>query len=149
MPKTQQRVRENTDEQINLKIQREIETRVFFYADHPELIDTRISELEKEWDIERVLEANAAGISLFGIAMGSRNCKWLVLPFAVAGFLLQHALQGWCPPVPVFRRMGIRTTAEINKEKNALKALRKDYAQLDHKKPAADLAAAALEAASL
>ncbi|MCA9457611.1 MAG: hypothetical protein KC587_13175, partial [Nitrospira sp.] len=40
---------------------------------------------------------------------------------------LQHAIQGWCPPVPLFRRMGIRTTHEIQQERHALKALRGDY----------------------
>ena len=41
----------------------------------------------------------------------------------VGGFLLQHALQGWCPPVELFRRTGVRTTLKINHEKEALKNL--------------------------
>jgi hypothetical protein len=45
----------------------------------------------------------------------------------VAGFLLQHAVQGWCPPVPLFRRLGFRTAAEIDYERYALKALRGDF----------------------
>jgi hypothetical protein len=49
----------------------------------------------------------------------------------VTAFLLQHALQGWCPPVPVFRRLGVRTTAEIDRERYALKALRGDFKRLD------------------
>jgi len=42
----------------------------------------------------------------------------------VAAFLLQHAVQGWCPPLPVFRRLGVRTADEINDERVALKAVR-------------------------
>ena len=38
---------------------------------------------------------------------------FLALPIAVTGFLLQHAIQGWCPPVPLLRRMGFRTPREI------------------------------------
>jgi hypothetical protein len=53
--------------------------------------------------------------------------RWYVLPGLVAGFLLQHALQGWCPPLPVFRRLGFRTASEIDYERYALKALRGDF----------------------
>jgi hypothetical protein len=45
----------------------------------------------------------------------------------VATFLLQHALQGWCPPVPLFRSLGVRTASEIDEERYALKALRGDF----------------------
>jgi hypothetical protein len=56
--------------------------------------------------------------------------KFLYLPAVVAGFLLQHAVQGWCPPVPLFRRMGFRTQSEIDHERYALKALRGDFRNL-------------------
>src|SRR5436190_144953 len=46
---------------------------------------------------------------------------------AVAGFLLQHALQGWCPPMATFRRLGVRTSYEIDYERYALKVLRRDF----------------------
>ncbi len=58
------------------------------------------------------------------------NKKWLILPGLVTGFLFQHALQGWCPPLPVLRRMGFRTSAEINEERYALKALRGDFERI-------------------
>ena len=53
--------------------------------------------------------------------------KFLIVPGVVFGFLLQHAVQGWCPPLPVFRRLGERTRKEINRENYALKALRGDF----------------------
>lgn len=56
--------------------------------------------------------------------------RWLALPVGVAAFLLQHAVQGWCPPVPVFRRLGVRTAGEIDQERYALKALRGDFDDL-------------------
>jgi len=127
LPDTETRVAENTREDINMRIRREIEARLLYFSKNPDLIDGRLRELDAEWDIERVLEANAAGLSLLGILMAGRNRKWLILPFAVAGFLMQHALQGWCPPVPLFRRLGIRTTKEINEERYALKVLRGDF----------------------
>lgn len=42
-------------------------------------------------------------------------------------FLLLHATQGWCPPLPLFRRLGVRTRGEIEKEKFALRFLRGDF----------------------
>jgi DNA-binding transcriptional ArsR family regulator len=42
-------------------------------------------------------------------------------------FLFQHATQGWCPPLPLFRKRGVRTRKEIEREKYALKALRRDF----------------------
>jgi hypothetical protein len=30
----------------------------------------------------------------------SHGRKWLILPGIVTAFLFQHAVQGWCPPVP-------------------------------------------------
>src|SRR5688500_11379784 len=94
----------------------------------PVFIDERIRELEREWDIERALEANAASVALLGLGLGlTVNRKFLLLPVAVAAFLLQHALQGWCPPVPLMRRLGIRTSAEIHEEIIALRILRGDF----------------------
>ncbi len=72
----------------------------------------RLAELDREWDIERTLEANAAALGLLGLSLGATvNRKWFVLPAIISGFLLQHALQGWYPPVEVFRRLGYRTRA--------------------------------------
>jgi hypothetical protein len=73
-------------------------------------------------DIERVLEVNASTLALSGLILGlTKNRKWLFLPGIVLPFLLQHGLQGWCPPLPLLRRFGIRTRGEIDREKYALK----------------------------
>ena len=102
-----------------------------YYTSHPDQIDERLRELDREWDIERVLETQAASISILGVMMGATvNKKWFVLPGIVGGFLLQHALQGWCPPVPIFRRLGVRTQGEIDMERYALKALRGDFSNI-------------------
>ena len=45
----------------------------------------------------------------------------------VTAFLFQHAVQGWCPPIAVLRRLGVRTAREIEVERIALKALRGDF----------------------
>ncbi len=90
-----------------------------------EAIRRRLTELDQEWDVERALEANAATAALLGLTLGATvDRKWFLFPAFVAGFLLQHAVFGWCPPLPVMRRLGFRTRCEIEQERYALKALR-------------------------
>jgi hypothetical protein len=129
IPATNERVQEHTSASVNEEIRRQTEQNIARYvgASRGE-IEQRLEELDAEWDIERTLEANAATISLIGLTLGATvDRRWYFLPAAVAGFLLQHALQGWCPPLPVFRRLGMRTAAEIEVERVALKALRGDF----------------------
>lgn len=91
-------------------------------------IRRRIEELDREWDIERYLMTNASILAFSGVILAATvSRKWLVVPGVVTAFLLQHAVQGWCPPISVFRRMGIRSRKEIDREKFALKALRGDF----------------------
>jgi hypothetical protein len=113
---------------VNERIRRETQRNVVYYAEHPEEINARLEELDREWDIERALEVNMSTVALTGIVLAATvNRKWLLLPAAALGFFLQHALQGWCPPLPILRRMGVRTMREIASERHALKAIRGDY----------------------
>jgi hypothetical protein len=99
----------------------------------PVFIDERLRELEREWDVERTLEANAASLTLLGLGLGlTVNRKFLLLPVVAAAFLLEHAVQGWCPPVSIMRRLGIRTAAEIQEEIIALRILRGDFLERVH-----------------
>lgn len=128
LPSTRMRVPLHTGAQVNQKIDAKTSNSVQHYAAHPQKIDERLLELEREWDMERTLETNASAIALIGLALGTFvNRRFYAVPAVVAGFLLQHALQGWCPPVPFFRRRGVRTQSEIEEERYALKALRGDF----------------------
>jgi hypothetical protein len=147
MTSTAERVPAHTSQEINRRIQRQIAQRVRHYANRPQEIPARLRELEEEWDIERAIEANAAALGFTGIMLGSlENRRWYLLPAAVTAFLFQHAVQGWCPPVPILRRLGFRTADEINQERSALKALRGDF---DRVAGSADKADAALKAVDL
>ena len=139
------RVRANTAESVNQRIDRRIEENVRYYSSRTrQEIECRILELEREWDIERVLEMMAASFSLTGIAFGAtRNRAWFLLPTAVLSFLWLHTVQGWCPPMPILRRLGFRTREEIDRERYALKALLGDFAGLGNN---LDRAAEALSA---
>ncbi len=132
IPSTVERVPQHTAEHVNEQIRRQTEERVAgCAAAGREAIDRRLAELDREWDIERTLEANAATASLVGLTLGATvDRKWFLFPAIVAGFLLQHAVQGWCPPLPVFRRLGFRTQPEIDYERYALKSLRGDFRNL-------------------
>ncbi len=139
------RVRAQTATEINDRIDTETRNRLVRAAGAPPAVLGRlIADLEEEWDIERWLETNAAALALTGTLLGAFvNKKFLLLPALILPFLLQHALQGWCPSLPFFRRQGIRTRKEIETEKNALKALRGDFANLERNgSPAADARAA-------
>lgn len=89
----------------------------------------RIKKLDREWDTERFLETNASLIIFAGSLIGilTKNFYWFLLPGFISFFLLQHALQGWCPPLPVIRMAKIRTAEEIFNEKMVLKQLRGDF----------------------
>jgi hypothetical protein len=136
IPAATTRMTQNTAEHINEQIRRETEAQVTrTAAAGPAAIEQRLEELDREWDIERTLEANAAGAALVGLGLGTFvNRRWFLLPAVVAGFLLQHAVQGWCPPVPLFRRIGVRSQTEIDYERYSLKVLRGDFQQ----RPVAD-----------
>jgi hypothetical protein len=121
------RVQEYTPEEINQQIRRDLKARALYFAQRPEEIDRRLDELDREWGIERRLEAGAGILSLIGLTFGVVRSRWYILPAAAAAFLVQYAAQGWCPPVSLMRRMGIRTAREINHERYALKALRGDF----------------------
>ena len=131
IPSTTGRVPAHTADEVNRRIEQATRRRLAFYeqADRT-AINRRLAALDEEWDIERVLEANAASAGLVGVLLGTTvDRRWFYLPGIVGGFLLQHAIQGWCPPLPIFRRLGFRTQREIHEERAALLAMRDQ----DHK----------------
>lgn len=126
------RVRRRTSPRVNAGIDEKILNNIRRYGLQPaEVITRRIDELEREWDIERVLQGNASSLALFGGAMAAAvNRRWLWLSGGVLGFLLLHSIQGWCPPLPMLRRLGVRTRGEIDREKFALRLLRGDFSSV-------------------
>src|SRR3954468_12960584 len=148
--KMKDRVQAHTAPDVNSEIEREAATRVFAAAVEPEqAITRRIEKLNDEWDIERWLEANASALAFTGTVLGLFvNKKFFAIPCIVLPFLFQHAVQGWCPPIPVLRRKGVRTRREIDSEKYALKALRGDFSTVQRDGDPALVARAAWKAAN-
>ncbi len=127
LPPTARRVAWNTSGKVNADIRGRTLKNMERAIDSGDL-DGAIRRMDREWDTERVLETNAACLLLLSLGLGvAKDRRWLWLTGGVAAFLLQHALQGWCPPLPVIRVLGVRTAGEIGVERTALKSLRGDF----------------------
>lgn len=126
------RVRVHTDDDRLIELDQEARQRIASLRGASDSqLSARVAELERESDIERVLEINASSLALTGLALGVFvDRRLLAIPAVVLAFLLQHGIQGWCPPIPVFRKLGIRTRQEIDAEKYAVKAMRGDFESL-------------------
>jgi hypothetical protein len=122
IPSTAERVSVHTDRDINDWIRERTEDKMRqVAAQGREAIERRLRELDEEWDIERYVETMAPTFTLLGLTLGlARDRRWLLVPIVVQAFFLQHAIQGWCPPIPILRRLGIRTVQEIERERCAL-----------------------------
>ncbi len=122
------RVRRSSHPEINKEVDEEMIRRIEeAQTMSNDELSLRIEELDKEWDIERALELNASILALSGTGLGALvDKRWYILPAVVTAFLMQHALQGWCPPLPLLRKLGFRSRQEIDEEKMALKILRGD-----------------------
>lgn len=129
-PPTSERVALNSSDVANASIRAETLMCLNIFKNCNEnMLTEKIRRLSREWDIERVLETNAAALILLSSIKGFKKSKCFLVTGAVSFFLLQHALQGWCPPLPILRKLGVRTSEEIYNEKTVLKILRGDFTQ--------------------
>lgn len=149
LPDTATRIEAASPPAATRRIREATEARLARAAAQPATIAREITALDREWDMERALMANAATLTVIGAALAlSGRPRAAAIPAVVGAFLLQHALQGWCPPLPVLRAMGFRSAREIARERSALQALRGDFAELDRQDRPRLRARAALQAAS-
>lgn len=125
LPSASARVPFHTPASINARIARKTHQRLDHLSSAgPELLQYRLQQLDREWDTERILETNASLLVLAGLLLGKvSDRRWYLLSAGVAAFLLEHALQGWCPPLPIIRALGARTPYEIERERAAVQAL--------------------------
>jgi hypothetical protein len=113
------RVREHTAPAVNAKIDRATTAalqQTGFGGQHG--IRERLKALDGEWDVDRALMANFAILGIVTHELGRRvHPAWTMVFRAQLAFMLMHAVVGWCPPLPVFRRLGFRTAKEIAAER--------------------------------
>lgn len=95
---------------------------------HPEATGRRLEALDREWDMDRTIEIEAATMGLIGLALGTFvRPALLALPATVGAAVFLYGTKGMYPLLPIFRRLGIRTAREIERERYAVKALRGDF----------------------
>ena len=104
----------------------------------PAAIDARIAELDQEWDLDRAVELESSLMGLTGLVLGAfARRSLLAAPAMVGAAVFLHATTGWYPLLPLFRRMGLRSAREINRERYALKALRGDFRSMQTRRDSA------------
>jgi hypothetical protein len=127
------RVREHTAQGVNRRIAERTRDRIeHVVREGRDAIVQRLEQLDREWDVDRALMVNFAIVGGAAYATGlyrssrrpwlgrRRRSGWLGFFTTQLGFLLLHGTVGWCPPLPVFRRLGVRTKSEIEAERRAL-----------------------------
>lgn len=103
-----------------------------------------LDALDREWDVDRAVELEASLVGLAGLALGALvRPAFLAAPALVGAAVFLHATVGWYPLLPLFRRMGLRTSREVARERYALKALRGDFHGMEPRRSAGIAAAAA------
>jgi hypothetical protein len=144
------RVRANTWLPVNdrLDVEAQLRMRDAAASSSTDELTRRITELDYEWNFDRTVETEASLLGLLGLALGiAVDKRLLVLPAFVSTMLVLHATHGWYPLLPLFRRVGVRTQDEIDRERYGLKAIRGDFTALPPDgSPAAERAAAAWKA---
>lgn len=135
-------VRRNSSPSVNERIDRRTEASIASVAVlGSEAIQRRLIDLDREWDIERYLGTNAPVLAIGGVVLAAFHSRWwLILTAVVLLFMFQHAVQGWCILMAIFRHQGVRSRKEIDREKFALKALRGDFASIREPRQAMDAA---------
>lgn len=123
------RIRARSPDHINRKVEQEIEECVRSEnAADPAALSEHIRKLDHEWDVDRATMLLFALMSAATLYLGiKRNPRWLTLFGIQLPFLANHAANGWCPPVSIFRRLGFRSSREIDAERYALKTMRGDF----------------------
>jgi hypothetical protein len=115
--RTADRIRARLDERMLARLRRET-------AADPRRLTRRMKELDRQWDIERILEGTAAVVALTGVGLGvAVDRRFLVLPAVVLLLSFQQAVAGWCAPAAMLRRFGLHTRREIDTERQALEQL--------------------------
>lgn len=116
----------------------------------PQAIAERLHALDTEWDAERLLQLNVSTLALCGMALSAATGKrrWLLVPAVVLPLSIADALAGQKRLAPLWHRLGLRTRADVDRERLALRMLRGDFDLKDAPHDARSRAVFALRAAA-
>jgi hypothetical protein len=128
LPPTSERIARTTPDKMNARIRRHTVEKLDIIGEDEARIDTRLEELNREWDFERCLLLIAAFANSMSLTTGFFiDRRGFIVTALVGLFLLIHALHGWAPPLPILRRFGVRTAREIENERFILKTRKGDF----------------------
>jgi hypothetical protein len=125
-PPVHDRIREHSSDTANQRIDRETRGAIEEALRSSEARRARLRELDQEWDIDRALMLNFGVVGAYTAFQAMRQIRSgrlgvsSLLFWVQLGFLVNHAVRGWCPPMPLFRRLGFRSAKEIAAERAAL-----------------------------
>ncbi|MEW5853783.1 MAG: hypothetical protein AB2A00_33720 [Myxococcota bacterium] len=118
------RVRAHTAHRVNERIDRLTEANVQHIARQGRgAIHRRLSELDREWDVDRVMQVIIPVAATISLQLGRRHRFARYAARAQLGWLAFHAFTGWSPPMVLLRRLGVRSAKEIETERQALLGL--------------------------
>jgi hypothetical protein len=125
-PPEHDRIREHTRTEVNQRIDDDTWQALEHAQTEPE-IRARLAALDKEWHLDRaligffgVLGTLVASKAIRSVWRRRQISGWRMLLWTQLGFLVHHAVRGWCPPVSLLRRVGFRTADEIQAERVTL-----------------------------
>jgi len=115
------RVRAHASCAVNARLDRLTDDNVRRAKEDPQFAARRLAEIDREWEMDRAILLGFATMGGLALVLGlARSRLWRVPLAAQIGFLVAHAVVGWCPPAAVLRHLGFRTRQEIDDERCAL-----------------------------
>lgn len=112
---------------MDRRVEEVIGAQLRYCAGNRRRIARRLRELDEEWDLESVLESNASIVTALGVIAGAVvNRRVPSVPVSWAASLVRLAANGLLPLEPLLRRLGLRTSREIEIERMALTIMRGD-----------------------
>jgi hypothetical protein len=127
LDETQDRIRRYTSAHVNAVIDKRTRRKIEKARKSPEALRARLGQLDREWDVDRAVMLNfaaAGAVTAFNAMSNVRRTgkagTWGTLFWVQLGFLVNHAVRGWCPPMALLRRLGFRSSSEIGAERVAL-----------------------------
>lgn len=107
--------------ELDRSVEESIGAQLRYCAGNRRRMTRRLRELDEEWDIESVLESNASIVTALGVMAGAVvNRRMPSVPVSWTASLVRLAATGLLPVVPLLRRLGLRTSREIEIERLAL-----------------------------
>jgi len=105
-----------------------INRRLLYYANHPQFIEHRIKQLDRETSVEQVIDNSTASISLAGMLLALLSSRrWLILSVLASLLFFLKGQSKEIGLLTVLREQGYRSQKEISREKQMLQALRGDF----------------------